>query len=443
MLRISLLLSFLFVVSWSNAQQELGLHFMQDVWQVNRTNPAIIADSSRVSIGGSVYGDFTHTGPGINDFIVEEDGVTKIKVNQLIDALEDTNTLRYFFEWETFNLRLRFNQLSFSLGHAIKNYTTLDYPKELVKLIGEGNSQYIGEEVFFGPSIDIMAYNEYALGAAWQHERFSIGAKAKHLSGIGSISTPKNDASLYTDNDIYQLTIKTDYEVQASSFLDYTNGTFDSNTGDIIFKGLFSKNRGVAFDIGLQAKLTPKLKVAVSLLDVGGITWEENSRTYRTNVSKVFEGTTFDLSSLLLGDTINIDNPSDTYTFDSIFEIEESTNSFNTNLAKRMYGSIVYDFNDRLQLGALVFAQAMNDETLTAYSFSARYRLRKSLILGAVYSIRNIDVINFDVANNLGLNISGKFGPVQVFATTDNLFSVFSTATSKNVNARAGFNILF
>ena len=60
-----------------------------------------------------------------------------------------------------------------------------------------------------------------------------------------------------------------------------------------------------------------------------------------------------------------------------------------------------------------------------------------NLSLGASYAIRHK---RFD---NLGLNMSVKLGPVQIYAVTDNLITAIKNYDSSTMNLRFGLNLVF
>ena len=70
--------------------QELGLHFMNNVWQSNLTNPAISPDQKIIFSFPSGYGNFAHSAIAFNDAIITtSEGVKKIDGARLVAGLED------------------------------------------------------------------------------------------------------------------------------------------------------------------------------------------------------------------------------------------------------------------------------------------------------------------------------------------------------------------
>ncbi|NJL75387.1 MAG: hypothetical protein HC892_10500 [Saprospiraceae bacterium] len=97
------------------------------------------------------------------------------------------------------------------------------------------------------------------------------------MNGLNDISTARNDLSIYTDSEIYELTLTGDYQVNTSSLVEY-NGLDDLNNVvdvDELLRGqLLTKNQGIALDLGAKITLSD-LTIAASVLDLGFINWKK------------------------------------------------------------------------------------------------------------------------------------------------------------------------
>ena len=60
------------------------------------------------------------------------------------------------------------------------------------------------------------------------------------------------------------------------------------------------------------------------------------------------------------------------------------------------------------------------------------------LSVGGTYTILS----EFDSYANLGLNVAAQIGPVQAFATTDNIVAAFQPGDAHTFSARVGVNLL-
>lgn len=420
------------------AQQDLSSHFLRGTWQANLTNPALIPDQNlTISLPG-VYNNILLTGITYNELLIEdENGQRVLDVSNAIDNLEEFNFIREDLDIHTIGVGVRLGKLNLTLAHALRFGAYINYPKTLPQLIWEGNSQFIGQEIAFGPDLQVAGYNEFALGAAYQiTDNISIGGRVKYLNGVGDVSSQRTDLRLLTDDDIYQLTLTADYLLNSTGTVTYdglTDLDFDFDFGGFGADSNQGGNTGLAFDLGAQVKIG-KLDIAASVLDIGGtIDWEQDIRNYELNGTFEFAG--LDIAQDLLDDTTTLSGTLDTLR-DS-YEVTENTTPYSTNIPTRMYLSATYELNDRLTVGGLFFTERFRDETFTAAALSANFKLLSMLQVGAVYAYRHE---RFD---NLGLNAVLKVGPLQVVAATDNILTAVRLYDSNSANLRLGLNLVF
>ncbi|MGK0366425.1 MAG: hypothetical protein ACI85O_003498 [Saprospiraceae bacterium] len=418
----------------ANAQQSIGLNFM-DVWQQNLTNPAHFG-KNKINIGiGSIYSNTVVEGLTLNDVIRTEGDQSILDIDTAISNMNDQNSIDQYLSIETLNIGINLGKIGLSLSHALKFDAVYNYPKAFLQTVFQGNAQFIGQTVEIGSSINLNTYNELALGLAYQAEKFSIGARIKYLSGVGGAMTnpERNSASLFTDADIYQLTLSADYELQSAGFLDY-NEVNDlefqfAPSGESLILG--GKNSGLAFDLGAEVNLG-KLHFSASVLDIGGIEYNDNAKSYSTKGSFIYEG--IDISQALSGEDIDFQSSLDT--LQRIFEVTETEGAFTVNLAPQTYLSAKYDVSDKLTVGALYYGRFSDNNSKTVIALSGQMMLGKIATAGLTYSI--ID----DKFTNIGLNGAVKLGPVQVFALTDNLIGVVTQEGGEVVNFRVGLNLV-
>jgi len=435
MLRKLLFICFLaFTASTLYGQQELSLHFLRNTWQSSKTNPAFMTEHKVHYALPSIYFNIAHTGPSYNEVVVKStNGENVLDISNVLNALSDNNQLFTNLELETTSVSFGIKKIRFSFNHAFKMNAYMDYPKDMVELAWNGNSQFIDETIQIGPDFQAFAYNEFGLGAAMKFLNVSAGARLKILTGIGDVSTSRTDASLYTDPDIYQLTFNTDYQINTSSFLAYdNNGDFELDFGEITAERLFTQNLGLALDLGATIQLK-KLELSASIIDLGAINWKKNTTNYISKGDYTYEG--LDISDIINDESITFEETVDTLS--DIFNFDETSKSYTTSLPTKFYLSGNYQVNNMLQVGGLFYSELYRGKLFPAFAANATVNIGKIVSVGAVYAIRN------QTYNNLGLNATFKLGPVQIFAVTDNIVGAFQPYDSRNVNARFGINMAF
>lgn len=419
------------------AQQDLSTHFLRHTWQANRTNPAFFPEYEMVIGLPGVYNSLWVENLTYNTLFVEDgNGNRVLNVDQAILGMEDRNAIRENLDIETLSLGARFGPLGLSISHTFRFNAFMDYPKTLPQLIWQGNAQFIGEEIEFAPDIDVLGYQEFAVGAMIEvSDAVVIGGRAKLLSGAGSINSSRNQLRLRTDSEVYQLTLNADYQVNSASSLTY-DGFDDIQTnfdfGTFSAESLFTGNTGFAFDLGAHVKLG-KLELAASVLDIGGIDWDEEVNNYSLKGTYEYEG--LDFAQRIFDDSTSFGSVLDT--LEAVYEIEEGSEGFRTTLPTRFYLSATLRLRENWTVGGLIFSESYRGNTYPAAALSSNLQVLPFLNVGGIYSWRNN---RFD---NLGLNATLKAGPVQLVAATDNILTVFQPKDSNASHLRLGLNLLF
>jgi len=429
--------AFFFFCNNTFSQQEVGLHFM-DIYQTSKTNPSYISEStSKIIIGlPQVHFNYFNTGGAFNKLVVDYlNEETSISAGSTLDKLSDNdNVLRGVFEIETLNVGYRFGNIQLGVSHSQKTDVYMNFPKTLAKLFFEGNAQYIGQKIDLGHDINLTSYNEFALSGAIQLSKLSVGGRVKYLTGIANGSVGNNDISLFTDSDVYQLTLDTDYKLNVSTLLNSDDlNNFNFNFSSLNTKDLFTKNSGFAIDLGVTYQVNEKLDVAASILDLGKISWTENVENFSSKGSTSYDG--FEFTQFLDNDSVSFESAFDT--LQTSFDFQETNDAYSTTLPTKIYLSANYQFNDKLRFGGLIYNEFYRGKNFPILALSANAKLSELFSVGGVYSGRDGSFFN------LGLNFALKLGPAQLFGTTDNILAVFNPYNNSNVNFRTGLNLIF
>ena len=429
------------------AQQELMLSTLPEVWHSNSINPAFYPKGQRFFIGLPAYSiDVAHSGDIAYDDIFREEGdSTVIDLGSAIDKMEPENDVWYDQRIETVSLGFRTkNDLwGFQAGHAILTTGWSQYPKELAEFLWYGNAPYVGETLEIGPQADIFDWHEWSAGISRRIGKFNLGARFKYLTGAGAVQTDENrtQISVYTDPDIYQLTIKTDYVFYSSSIVeavdtaglgyDFSTNSFGGNPS--------TQNPGYAFDLGFDAQLSEKLSVSASVLNLGGsISWKKETAAYTSNNEYLYEGTIIPGIDIINGsDSLDFDAKLDT--LNDIFQFAKNTENVNltTTLPLRFYAGASYRLTPKWTLGFNAMYETLNHRTNTALGVSARWQLLDWISLGGMYSA------NSRSPYNLGFHLMVQPGPFQVYVMSDNLLNGFNVRSESAVNFRLGASMVF
>jgi hypothetical protein len=427
------------------AQQELMLHSLSDVWHSNSTNPAFVPKDKHFVIGLPGIGlDGAHSGSvSYKDIFIKDGDRTIIDFTNALAKLDPINTVNFDQRIETVSLGIRLpGKIWLQAGHANRLGGSITYPKALPSLIWDGNAQYIGQTIDIAIQTDIANWNEWSVGLARAFGPVQVGVRAKYLTGIASLLTDNNrqKATISTSDDIYQLSLSTNYAFYSSSLIsafDTAGLGFDIVLGKLKGK-TFSTNTGLAFDLGIQYKLNEKITLDLSVLDLGGvITWKEKANYFASEGDYSYEGVTLPGADIINGSD-SLDFATKLDTLNDIFNFKKTAQTFETSLPLRGYLGANFELSKRWSFGLNTYFQKRSEAKATvAVGASARFKPLKWISVGAMYSI------NERSAANLGLHFVFKPGPVQIYFASDNLSNAFSIKNTPAVNFRTGLSLIF
>ena len=415
------------------AQQELGLSLMHHVWQSNKANPAIVQPNLIVIGGIGLRNNLVFDGPTYNQIVTHQNGKPVIDIDRFVGFLEPENTIRDDLDFSTLSAAVRIKNLTLSVGHSIKYHAFFKYPKSLPQIVWQGNAQFIGETVDMANELQVSGYHELAFGAAYKIGNLTLGAKGKFLNGIADATSDDDHhaASLYTDPDVYQITLNGDYILHTANSIDYESYkdlSADFNFGSLTFDQFFSRNSGFALDLGARLELG-KLDLAASILDIGKITWDDNVTNYAATKTYQYDG--LDFSQALTGGDGDFGNALDT--LEQLFQVEKTSGSYTNKIPRKIYLSASWQFNGIWRVGGVFFNENFRGESATAVAVGVNAALLKAVNIGATYAVKENK--SYD---NLGLNLTLTLGPFQLFGVTDNVFALVEPGDAKNFTARFG-----
>jgi len=425
--------TFLLVLVFVSAkgQNEIGTYFLDGTWAARELNVTDTLKGNFELYLPGVFLESHHSNSiSLSDIIQDNGETSTLNLNGVIDQLDPTNSFENNLKINTIGIGFKLKSFQIDFRHNARINSIISYPRELAQLVFQGNAQFIGETVNFGPAVDYFAYHEYSLGVAKQFGALTLGGRIKYLNGIGFLRTLQNDASLFTDDDVFQLTFDTDYVLNTSNSVDI-EGVSDFNFRANVLEQFVSANNGVAFDFGVAFNVNDKISLKASVLDLGSINWTEDTRSFQSRGEFTYEGV--DLDDFLLNDSVEFEVKLDT--IEDVFAFEESLTEDKTSLNAKIYLAGQYQINNKLTVGALFHLDNL-DSTDPAIGLNAQYRFSRTFLLGINYSYRK------DNFSNLGVQFIAELGPVVLFGNTDNLISVLLN-DNYGSNGRLGLGLVF
>ncbi len=425
------------------AQQDFTLYNMQAVPQRMYDNPTFRPTDTTVFIGlpilSSEYFNLSNSGFKYSDLMQPDGDSIKVNIPNMLSKLGKQNfiTINYHTDLISFGFPIKKNYFSFNATEKVD--IRFGYTKDFMNFLWNGNGgALIGQTLSLAPSFNATHYREYGFG--WSrhiNDKLTLGGKIKYLYGEENITTTNTSASLYTDANDFALTGQANINVNTSGI---DNNEFNFNSGKDITNYLFKKhNGGAGVDLGGTYKLNDKITLSASVIDLGFITWHDNTTNYQSNESNAsFTYNGVDVNTFISSKSIQIGNVLQT-TLDSIkktFQINTLHNSYTTMLNAQVYLSGNYNVTAKSTAGILLYGQFYSTGINPALTLSFNQQVGKSFTASISYSIYNRSY------TNIGLGLAHKLGPVQLYFVSDNLLGFFLPQDAKNIMFHFGINIV-
>lgn len=425
----------------ADSQESLTLYNMNTIPQSMQENPGtmpLFKGHLSLPVLSSNYFSFSNSGFAYADLVKKRaDDSLVFTVDNMLSKLSASNYFNVSVRTDilSFGFRSRKNYFSFSIIGKNDNY--INYPKDFMTLLLKGNATFIGSTANFNVMHESTAYIEYALGFVHQtnNARLSYGGKVKFLSGIANMQTNRAEFSLFTDDKTYAINATSNISINAASL----------DTGDIskIFKpeqNLLGSNQGLGFDVGFKYRVTKRLSVSASALDIAStIQWNERVVNYNTKPGgNTFNFNGFDIKTIFNNNGSlqkSIDSLSDSA--HHLLDLIKTRKAYTTAIPVKLYGSIVYQLTRNINAGVVVYAKQTERDWQMSTAFSVNTRLGKTVSTSLSYSFNSYST------NNVGVGIALNPGKLQLYAVSDNILPLFDATHAKNSNIRFGMNFTF
>lgn len=429
-----------------SAQSNLSLYHMESIPQRIYANPANRPDAKwYMGIPAASSFDFNFSSNGIHLDRIDEalepiPGTDSFKLN--VNKLNAIFNKDIFFntsssvEWINFGFNQGKGYWSLSLTEKVKTRTQL--PGELFELILNGNGgDNLGRTFELNAGIDLMHTRELALGYQryFMDDRFNVGARFKYIYGLTRFETEKNDMSFYTDPDDFSLKMSADLKFNVSSAI------FELDSGkspDPLYALYGANNQGWGVDLGLNFNLNDRLSLSASILDLGEIHWNENTKVLQSKHPNTFvEFNGIDISTMF-HDSADFEEAFQDLADSLIeqFDLDTSSAKFTTGLMGEFYMGAKFKLNKGNNVAALIYGSVYQQQLYPAFTLSYNMRFKKLLGLSASYTVRKGSYVN----GGLGISLNAK--SFQWYFVSDN---IIATATSQynSISFRTGFNLTF
>ena len=422
--------------------QSLTGYFMDNIPNINIYNPVFNPHCKVYVSIYDVYGGFGNSGFAINDMFKHIANGDKyiIDLDKIYGKLHKNNYQFVEANVQLFNFGFRIGEGYAHAGVSIRGYENFAYPKDLLKL---KDGTYFDKESTIdlsGLDVKANAFIQYSFGYSREFsDKIDFGAAIKRLKGIGNLRTRKCDMVLTTDDDMYDMSLKTDVQFQIGSGADLKfvydeKGRIDSAyaanikdrkhmTSDEKEDMMFTKNGGWAVDLGMTYELDDKWSFAGSVIDLGAIKWKKYGLTLE-------QKGTFDFTGVDLAKYFNNLDSLGQVMEDSIAAFatpSDNSKGYTDWLNTKIYLSGKYHLNKCIDLGMMFRAMFYNKHLHPSLTSSVNFRFGKGTQISVSQSFINRR------ANVWGLGLSQQLGPIQLYFIFDQFSPLFWSMNGSNM----------
>lgn len=369
-----------------------------------------------------------------------------LNLDEGVNRLRKNNYLNTYVDFDVFNCGRRTKYGFFTYTHRLRERETLRYSKDLVKLLANGNGNFVN---------DNSANIDFALAArAWQEfdfgyqmsltEKLNLGVRLKFLMGIADIKT-QNNLQLFTNADTYALKLMADMNARAALpyQLDVVNGQLKILDRRFNMANLF-KNFGAGIDLGGEYMINDEFGVGAAVTDLGFISWKNHAVSMNAGIvdggpwyqngGLVFQGLSNEQIQAIADDPDNyFDHFMDT--LQRYFDWGVNTNArytsgLNTTMLVRGYYNLTPEHRFSAQLMGYATGLGMKPAMTLAYtgSFAEKFD---------VVTTYTMMPGSYD---NIGIGLSANLGSVTLYVASNNVLGFFNPTNLTQTNLQFGIS---
>ena len=418
----------------SEAQSDLNLYGLRVIPQSSFSNPAFIP-TGRLYIGipliSSISNSTYSSSFSFDDIFVPKENSDSLFLNlsRLASSTSENNFVTEYFENDIIYFGIKLNNNFLNIGVRNRLYSRAIYTTDFVKLLWNGNGNYINEQLNLSNTIiNHDHFLSYYVGFGFMiGENVSLGVRGSINQGLSSIETSRNDIIVETvsnEDDVFNLIANTAFTFNTSGVS--SDSTEKSKTvSEYIFN---FRNIGFSFDIGGDFKVSERVSLNFSVLDLGFINWKSGLKSYESTTDSIeFSGISADINTTedifkAYGDSLA-----------ELIDINEFEQQYKSKLPTRFFVGLEYYGYDRSSRLSVVFSGTfLKNNFLPAISVAYDKTVSKHFTFKINYSYMQYSPLN------LGAGLVFNFSPFQFYFLTDNIMAAFSWSGQQYINFRLG-----
>ncbi len=432
------------------------LYMMPDVPQRNMENPAFRPSYCKgyfsIPIIGSIYSNYTNSAVSLAEITNGSVSLFDFKADSLNfkalnTALGDRNYLSQQNEIGIISIGWAKKEHFFSIDLIDKTNVQTAFDNDVIQFLDADFDRAPGRYELGTVALDGSYYRELALGynRKLRNDFVTIGVKAKVLFGVANVHTKNTQFAFDVATNSTNVSLASNQEIYTSGLVDdivltpegtLLHANIDENKISGNGLSMNTSNLGFGLDLGISMQASENTEFYASVVDLGFINWESEVKLFRQNSSIPMEiGQSSDPSQSDYTPLVDVFEQ----LADSVklhYEVDTIT-TYKTYLPIRAYLGGHHLLSPKVRLGGVFRFDGFRGAIRPAVSVSANYRASKYFNATASYTIHN------NSYNNIGIGLSSKLGPLQLYLISDNVPALFALEKAKNTNVRFGINYYF
>lgn len=365
-----------------------------------------------------------------SDVFVRGQRETFINQETFLASLQRENMVSVSASAGLFHLAYKHGSgVTFSVYGNERVETDFLFPKSLVEFVVNGNAVLLDDVLKIGHTRLAASYfREIGMGLAIPVIKKHLigGIHLKYLQGFLNASTPRDfTADIITNSTNYGVKLYMHHATLQSS-----GRNILKNKEEWLPLLMSTKNHGMALDAGFNWNVNRRNNLAVSLLDLGYIHWENDVENHTIG------DTTMNYHGINLRDPDNLEQAFQDSLINKFKDkYRVNHHPYTTFLSSKLYSSWTYHLAASSDLIGTVGVRYLHGRT--KWLFGAGYRYTAGRYLTGTMNVIRLPQQGF----NLGAALATKAGPVQLYLAMDQLIN-FDITKMQVVDLRMGINFI-
>lgn len=404
---------------------------------------------------------------GVNAYdLFADDGVDfNIKLGRVLAGMNAKDNLTFTQQLEVFSagFKLKKSKDAFvSFGMYQETDFHMYLPEDYVDLVYSGNAGNIGR-VYDLSHLNLTAEMLSVFHVGYHkkvNEKLRVGGRLKLYSSVLNVKSTANKGSFVTnqgDDNIYSHQFNLGLQAQTSgvaSLLDDDNSAIKNDLNEVVKRMLFGGNLGAGVDLGFTYNFLNNWTATGSVQDFGAIYHAKDVENYSVEGAYTYNGINPLFPVIQNNENDYWDTVSDE--FENLFEVDTTATKYVSWRPLKLNTSVKYTFNkervssedcdcldktsakiSQTEIGAHLFAVKRPKGFQTALTVYGQKKFFGFLSLRGAYTIDRYSY------SNIGLGMSAKVGPVNLYVMGDNLLGYRNLAKSNSASVQLGLNFVF